>query len=55
MKRISIVIFLAVSVGELISISTGLEFLHMIFKPLIMVSLGAYYWAAVHSTDRSIG
>ncbi len=44
MKKYVLFIFLAVSVGELLSIIFYLPKVHIICKPMIMISLGAYYW-----------
>ena len=43
MKKIALILFIIVSVGELLSTVAQLQNLHMICKPLIMVSLCVYY------------
>jgi uncharacterized membrane protein YhhN len=53
MKKVTIVFFLIVSAGEIVSSLAHHEFLHMVCKPLIMIFLGAYYWLNVHPQDRS--
>jgi len=46
MKRISLLLFVAVSVGEILSGFLGSTDLHMVCKPLIMVTLGLYYFSS---------
>lgn len=43
MKKITLISFIIVSIGELLSIVTGLESLHLVCKPLIMITLAGYY------------
>ncbi|HYG03183.1 MAG TPA: lysoplasmalogenase [Chryseosolibacter sp.] len=52
MKKIFLIVFVLVSVGELLSEFIDYPLLHTICKPLIMISLIAYYMSA--TTDRSI-
>lgn len=47
MKRIALILFLAAAAGEIISIISHVEGLHLICKPLIMVTLGVYYLSSV--------
>jgi len=47
MKRIALILFLAAAIGEIISIIAQLEGLHLISKPMIMVTLGVYYLSSV--------
>lgn len=44
MRRAALVLFLVVSAGELLSGTMHSRELHFICKPLIMISLGVYYW-----------
>lgn len=44
MRKIIILLFLAVSLGELLSDAISLPGLHLVCKPLIMITLGIYYW-----------
>lgn len=53
MKQSGLVLFLTASIGELIALGMQQEFLHLICKPLIMISLGVYYWMNVYAKDRS--
>ena len=52
MKKIALILFFFVALGELISIAAQLEQLHLVCKPLIMVTLGVYYLSSV-GEDRS--
>jgi uncharacterized membrane protein YhhN len=53
MKKTALIFFLTMSMGELISILFAFEFLHFVCKPLIMISLGGYYWLGVQEKERS--
>jgi len=53
MKRIALILFFVAAVGELLSIIAGFEQLHLVCKPLIMVTLGAYYLSSA-GEDRSL-
>lgn len=53
MKRIAITGFAAVSLGELVALRFDLAAMHAVCKPLIMVTLGAYYLCAVERGHRS--
>jgi uncharacterized membrane protein YhhN len=53
MKKIALISFFIVALGELISIAVQLEQLHLVCKPLIMVTLGAYYLSSV-GENRSL-
>lgn len=50
MKKISLIAFILVSTAELLAITADVEYLHVASKPLIMITLGFYYW---FSTERS--
>ena len=52
MRRITLILFFAVAVAELVAIAAQLEQLRMVCKPLIMVTLGAYYLLSA-GEDRS--
>ena len=54
MKRISLIAFILVSVGELVAMLNGAEMLQYLCKPLIMVTLALYYWFSVDSLNRSM-
>jgi uncharacterized membrane protein YhhN len=54
MKRVAIVVFLLVSIGELIAILFQIHFLHHLCKPLILLSLLAYYLLSVTRENRSM-
>ena len=54
MKRNLLILFFFVALGELVAIALEIPLLVSIFKPLIMISLGAYYWAAVTREERSL-
>ena len=43
MKRIALILFFIAAIGELLSIIAGLEQLHLLCKPLIMITLGVFY------------
>ena len=43
MKKISLYLFIMASLGEILSGMIGLQYLHEVCKPLIMVTLGIYY------------
>ncbi|HTJ53120.1 MAG TPA: lysoplasmalogenase [Cyclobacteriaceae bacterium] len=53
MKKTVLYIFLLASVGELVTTVFELPILHLICKPLIMITLGSYYLLTVHREDRS--
>ncbi len=53
MKKIAWYSFLLVSIGEIISLVAGIELLHTICKPLIIVTLIIAYLSTVSSEDRS--
>ncbi len=52
MKKIALISFFIVALGELISIAAQLDQLQLVCKPLIMVTLGVYYLLSV-GEDRS--
>lgn len=52
MKKIALIVFFIVSLGELIAIAVQSEQLAMVCKPLIMVTLGVYYLLSA-GIDRS--
>ncbi|HEX6889236.1 MAG TPA: lysoplasmalogenase [Chryseolinea sp.] len=52
MKKIALIVFFIVSLGELIAIAMQSEQLAMVCKPLIMVTLGVYYLLSA-GIDRS--
>lgn len=43
MKRIALILFFIAAIGELVSIIAGLDQLHLVCKPMILVTLGFYY------------
>ena len=47
MKKIALISFFIVALGELISIAAQLDQLQFFCKPLIMVTLGVYYLLSV--------
>ena len=51
MKKISLYLFIVASLGEILSEMIGLQYLHQVCKPLIMVTLGIYYLS--HAEFRS--
>ena len=51
MKKISLCLFVAASLGEILSEIIGLQSLHQVCKPLIMITLGIYYF--FHAEFRS--
>jgi len=53
MKKVVLILFFVVSLGELLSGIVGSKEMHFILKPLIMISLGVYYWIAI-SQNRSV-
>lgn len=53
MKKIALVLFFIAAFGDLLSIIAGLETLHVICKPLIMVTLGVYYLSSAED-NRSV-
>ena len=53
MKRIALILFFIAAIGELLSIIAGIEQLHLVCKPLIMVTLGVYYLSSA-GEDRSL-
>jgi uncharacterized membrane protein YhhN len=53
MKKVTLILFIIVSLCELISKFTAVEWLHTVCKPLIMVLLGLYYFLSTDREDRS--
>ena len=53
MKKTVLYIFILASLGELVTTIFELPILHLICKPLIMITLGSYYFLTVHREDRS--
>jgi uncharacterized membrane protein YhhN len=53
MKKTAFIVFLIAALGELVSILADIQFSQMIFKPLIMISLGFYYYTASPEEERS--
>jgi uncharacterized membrane protein YhhN len=51
MKKAAALLFVVVTLGEFIALYMGVHNLHLICKPLIMVTLGFYYYT--HSVNRS--
>ena len=51
MKKISLYLFIMASLGEILSEIIGLQYLHQVCKPLIMITLGIYYLS--HAEFRS--
>ncbi|HEX5170908.1 MAG TPA: lysoplasmalogenase [Cyclobacteriaceae bacterium] len=47
-------LFIAISIGEIVALMAGLEYVHQILKPLIMIVLGSYYLATIGRPSRSI-
>lgn len=54
MKKIFLIVFLLVSAGELYSQVVETEWLHHLCKPLILLSLGGYYWFSLERSLRSM-
>ena len=54
MKRISLILFFIAAIGELISIMAGLDQLHFVCKPMILVTLGVYYLSAAEENRSMI-
>lgn len=52
MKKIALISFFIIALGELISIAAQLDQFQLVCKPLIMVTLGVYYFLSV-GEDRS--
>jgi uncharacterized membrane protein YhhN len=53
MKKIMRLLFVTASLGEIISILFSLDLLHIVSKPLIMITLGIYYLVSVQKENRS--
>lgn len=53
MKRIFLILFVLVSLGDLLAIAADWSNLQHLFKPLIMVMLAGYYFSTVTKTERS--
>lgn len=52
-KRIFLVLFVLVSLGDLLAIAVDVQNLQHIFKPLILVMLGGYYFTSLNPGTRS--
>ena len=53
MKKISLSFFCAIGLTELTAILSDSDALEKLCKPLIMISLGAYYFSSLRREDRS--
>ena len=53
MKKIILYLFIFVSLGELTAVILSADFLQFIFKPLIMITLGAFYVSHISTENRS--
>lgn len=53
MKNLAWYSFLLVSVGEIVSLASGMEWLHTVCKPLIIITLVLAYLVSVSMEDRS--
>jgi uncharacterized membrane protein YhhN len=53
MKKIALIIFLLAALAELMSRMIDIELVHLIAKPLIMITLGVYYYFSVPAETRS--
>ena len=53
MKKTVLYIFVLASLGELVTTTFELQIVHLVCKPLIMITLGTYYLLAVHREDHS--
>jgi uncharacterized membrane protein YhhN len=53
MKKIFLSFFYAISLAELVAILSNSDALEKVCKPLIMISLGVYYFSSVRRDDRS--
>ena len=54
MKKISLYLFVVVSVGEILSEIIGLPYLHQVCKPLIMITLGIYYLSHAEFSSTAV-
>lgn len=54
MKKIFLLLFFTVSVGELLSTLVVAPLLHTICKPAIMIVLGLYYWASQRAAKEPL-
>ena len=50
MKKLTLLLFFLASAGELASVVFQMNDLHLVCKPLIMITLGAYY--LLHASDN---
>jgi uncharacterized membrane protein YhhN len=53
MKKFIFYLFVVVCIGEIVSIFLSIEVLHLLCKPLIMVTLGLFYLSNVSTENRS--
>lgn len=54
MKRMFLYLFILVSAGEILSILIDAPLVHLICKPVIMITLGLYYWTSQKSAQQPI-
>ena len=54
MKKISLYLFIVASLGEILSEIIGLQYLHQVCKPLIMITLGIYYLSHAEFRSRAV-
>ena len=53
MNKKLLIVYLAVCAGELMAVAIHFELLEWIFKPLIMITLGAYYYTSVIGVEST--
>jgi uncharacterized membrane protein YhhN len=54
MKKFFLILFIIASLGEIASILFGLEWLHTLSKPMLMITLGLYYFFSIEGGTRSL-
>jgi uncharacterized membrane protein YhhN len=54
MKKAALILFVTVALGEIMSILGEIDELHLICKPLIMITLGVYYISSVQHRSISV-
>lgn len=54
MKSKILILFFIAALGELVAVAMGIEQLQWIFKPLIMLMLGAYYYTHAPTIAKSV-
>ena len=54
MKKIFLYLFVLASVGEILSIIANIQWLGLVCKPALMITLGLYYWSSQKERQETV-